>query len=65
MHRRKLRNDYVSLSSSVHFTYEETGGAWVAPSIKPLTLGFSSGHDLTVCETEPCIGLCAGRAEPA
>ena len=23
-------------------------GAWVAPSVKRLTLGFGSGHDLTV-----------------
>ena len=34
-------------------------------SVKHPTLGFSSGHDLTVVEFEPRIGLCAGGAEPA
>ena len=37
---------------------------WVAQSVKGLTLGFSSGHNLTVCEFKPCIRFCAGRAEP-
>ena len=40
-------------------------GTWVAQSVKCPTLGFSSGHDLMVCETEPCIGLCAVSVEPA
>ena len=35
------------------------GAAWVAPLVKRLTLGFDSGHDLTVCEFEPPFGLCA------
>ena len=34
-------------------------GAWVAQSVKHLTLGFGSGHDLTVCGFEPHVGLCA------
>ena len=34
------------------------GGAWVAQLIKHPTLDFCSGHDLTVCEIEPCVGLC-------
>ena len=29
------------------------------------TLGFGSGHDLTVCEFEPCVSLHADSAEPA
>ena len=29
------------------------------------TLDFGSGHDLTVPEIEPCIGLHADSAEPA
>ena len=33
-------------------------GAWV-------TLDFHSGHDLTVQEFEPHIGICADGAEPA
>ena len=31
----------------------------MAQSVKPLTLDFGSRHDLEVCETELCIGLCA------
>ena len=27
-------------------------------------LDFSSGHDLTVCGFEPCVGLCADSSEP-
>ena len=34
-------------------------------SVKGLTLGFSSGHDLTVCEFEPHVGPGADSAEPA
>ena len=40
-------------------------GAWVAQSVKCLTLDFCSGHDLTVHEFEPCIRLYADREEPA
>ena len=40
-------------------------GTWVAQSVKHLTLGFSSGNDLTVCGFEPHEGLCANGAEPA
>ena len=31
-------------------------GAWVAQLVKSLTLGFGSGHDLMVCESESHIG---------
>ena len=37
----------------------------MAQSVEHLTLGFGSGHDLTVHEFEPRIGLCADSAEPA
>ena len=40
------------------------GGASVTPSVKRLTLDFSSAHDLTVCEFEPCLGLCADGVRP-
>ena len=33
--------------------------------VKCLTLGFSSGHDLTVHETESHVRLCADGVEPA
>ena len=32
----------------------------MAQSVKPLTLDFSSGHDLMVLEYEPHVGLCLG-----
>ena len=34
-------------------------------SLLCLTLDFSSGHDLTVHEFEPCVRLCADSVEPA
>ena len=37
-------------------------GVWVAQSVKHLNLGFSSGHDLTVGEFKPRIGLHAVNA---
>ena len=37
----------------------------VAQLVKCPTLDFGSDHDLTVCEFEPRIGLCADSAEPA
>ena len=40
-------------------------GVWVAQSVKRPTLDFGSGHDLTVCESEPHVWLCAGSVEPA
>ena len=48
--------------------YVETLGAWgpwVAQSVEPLTLGFGSGHDLTVHGFEPRISLHTDSAEPA
>ena len=44
---------------------EKARGTWVAQSVKHLTLGFCSGHDLMVHEFKPRIGLCADSAEPA
>ena len=51
----------------VYFKLNAPGrqGAWVAQSLKHLTLGFSSGHDLMVHEFEPHIGFCADSVEPA
>ena len=40
-------------------------GPWLVQSVKHPTLDFDSGHDLTVCEFEPGVGLCADSAEPA
>ena len=40
-------------------------GAWVAQSVKHLTLDFGSGRDLVVCEFVPRDGLCAHSEEPA
>ena len=37
----------------------------MAQSVKCLTLDFSSGHDLTICEFEPHVRLSADNVEPA
>ena len=39
-----------------------TWGAWVAQLVK--RLGFGSGHELTVREFEPHIGLCGDIPQP-
>ena len=39
-------------------------GACVAQLVKCRTLDFGSGHDLMVCETELCVGLCTDGVEP-
>ena len=40
-------------------------GAWVVQSVKCLTLGRGSGHDLTIHGFEPYKGLCTGSVETA
>ena len=40
-------------------------GAWVAQSVKYLTLDFASGNDLKVYGIEPLIRLCVDGVEPA
>ena len=42
-----------------------TSGAWVAQSVKHLTLDLSSDHDLRVHGIEPHVGLCAHSVQPA
>ena len=37
----------------------------MAQSVECPTLDLSSGHDLSVCEFEPCVGLYADTTEPA
>ena len=37
---------------------------WHSQLVKCLTPDFSSGHDLTVHEFKPCLGLCVDNAEP-
>ena len=45
----KLRNFYIYK--------KKPWGTWVAQSVKRLTLDFGSGHNLTVHEFEPRVGL--------
>ena len=40
-------------------------GPWLAQSVKHLPLGFGLGHDLTVHEFEPGVGLCDDSTESA
>ena len=44
---------------------DDARGTWVAQSVKPPILDFSSGHNLMVCGVEPHAGLCTGSVEPA
>ena len=48
------------------FTLEKLSSrsTWLAQSVKRLTLDLGSGHDLTVREFKPHVGLCADDAEP-
>ena len=50
---------------SKHLKCSSFRGAWVAQTVKHLTLALGSGHDLMVHEFEPFIGLCVGSVEPA
>ena len=43
----------------------KTRGAWVAQSVKRLSLDFGSGYDLMAYEFKSYIGLCADSVEPA
>ena len=52
-----------SSQSEIFTSRPQVGGAWVAQCVKPLALGFSSGHDLTVLGFEPRVGL--APAQPA
>ena len=45
--------------------WSKSRDTWVARSVKRLVLGFSSGHDLTVCGFRPYIRLCSEDTEPA
>ena len=57
----------VSKADTFHYIFCKKisiRGAWVVQSVRRLTLDFDSGHDLTVCEFEPLVRLCADR-EPA
>ena len=43
----------------------EMRGAWVAQSVRHPIFDLGSGHDLTVREFKPCVGLCTDSVEPA
>ena len=47
------------------YKWQRIWGAWVAQSVKPPTLDFGPGHDLTILGIEPHIGLCTDSVEPA
>ena len=55
---REREREGAHLKQAPCSAHERFGGAWVAKSIKHPTLGFGSGHDLTVHEFEPFIRLC-------
>ena len=43
----------------------KSGSTWAVQSVKRLTLGFGSGHDLAVREFELCVRVRAESVEPA
>ena len=51
--------------SRSYLKYIQRRGAWLAQSVKDLTLDFGSGRDLTLRGIEPRLGLCADSSEPA
>ena len=59
--RHPLQPATLQLFSKFTFSW----GAWVVQLVERPTLDFSSGHDLTVREIKPCMGLCADTVEPA
>ena len=54
-----LSRNVINSVNSLHKKGGERGD-WVAQSFKHPSFGFGSGHDLTVLEIEPHVGLCAG-----
>ena len=44
---------------------KKSRGAWVAQWVERPTHDWGSGHDITVCEMEPHVRLCAANSEPA
>ena len=50
---------------NTNYENEVIQGGWGAQWVKYPTLGFCSGHDLTVPEFEPRMGLCTDSLEPA
>ena len=57
--------DVQLVSSSLPLKSNTLAVPRVALSLRYLTLDFGSGHDLTVHEMEPQVGLCADGVEPA
>ena len=55
----------TDLKQNLCIKYTKWLGRLVAQSVKPPILGFSSGHDLTVRESEPHIRLHSDSTEPA
>ena len=47
------------------FKLPTSQSTWVAQSVKGPALGFGSGHDLTVRETDSHLGFCADSMESA
>ena len=58
---------FIYFSISLYFYLElfKFQGACMVQSLNHPTLNPGSGHDLMVCETEPCNGLCVDSLEPA
>ena len=56
---------YHVTSSRIVIIKKTDGDTWVTQSFECLALAFSSGHDLTIRDMEPRIGLCTDSMGPA
>ena len=50
----------VSWYKLITLSNDAPKGVWVAQSVEPPTLGFSSGYDLTVMRLSPALGSVLG-----
>ena len=58
----EIKKKTFELNDNEDMTY---WGDWVSQLVKRPTLDFGSGHDFTVHEFKPHLGLCADSMEPA
>ena len=56
---------FFFLTEVVLLSRSQCRGTWAAQSVKLSALDFGSGHDLTVHEFEPHVGVCADSLESA
>ena len=61
--RKGITETFFTRYKGLHCFKDTSRGPWVA-QLAELPTDFRSGHDLTACELEPRVGLCADSPEP-